>query len=172
MSNTEFPVNEYIIASGLTFCSEAAVAGVAAAGTTHIGITTGANEVVVLQRAYSSTESSMTIELFEATFSAGSAARTFNRRLSSTEPAPATVMVGVTPGSLTTPITAANPRAATSGGSAQLQVPGDERRIYLKASTSYVVRLTNNGASAATLAASFDYRRALKGEWEKVVVSA
>lgn len=50
--------------------------------------------------------------------------------------------------------------------------PGDEKRLYLKAATSYVARLASNWAGAATLSAAFDYRRALKGEWERVVVSA
>lgn len=169
---TELFPNDFILASGLVFSAEAAVNNIASSGTTHIGIMPGANELVILSRSYGSTESAMTIELFEATFTGGAPARTFNRRLSSQEPAPATVMVGVTPSALTTPITGVTLRAQTSGGSAQLQVSGDEKRLYLKAATSYVVRLTNNGAGAATLSTAFDYRRALKGEWERVVVSA
>lgn len=169
---TELFPNDFILASGLVFSSEAAVSGIAAAGATHIGIMPGANELVILSRSYGSTESAMTIELFEASFSGGTPARTFNRRLSSTEPNPATVMAGVTPGALSSAITGVTLRAQTSGGSAQLQVSGDEKRLYLKAATSYVVRLTNNGTGAATVSAAFDYRRALKGEWERLVVSA
>lgn len=169
---TELFPGDFIIASGLVFSSEAAASGIAAAGATHIGIIPGANELVILSRSYGSTESAMTIELFEATFTGGTPARTFNRRLSSAEVQPAIVHAGVTPGTLGAAITGITLRAATSGGSAQLQVSGDEKRLYLKAATSYVVRLTNNGAGAATLSAAFDYRRALKGEWERVVVSA
>lgn len=169
---TELFPSDFILASGHVFTAEAGFAGVASSASVHIGITTGSAELVILSRAYNSTESAMTIELFEAQHSAGTPARTYNRRLSSQQAAPATVNINVTPGTLGTVISAATPRAATSGGSAQLQVSGDDRRLYLKANTSYVVRLTNNGQSSATMGATFDYRGALKGEWERVVVSA
>lgn len=169
---TELFPNDFILASGLVFSSEISVSNIPASGATHIGITTGANELVILSRSYGSTESAMSIELYEADFSVGSPARTFNRRLSSTEPAPAAVLFNVTPGTLGSPITTATLRAPTSGGSAQLQVSGDEKRIYLKAQKNYIVKLTNLGGNSASLSAAFDYRRALKGEWERVVVSA
>lgn len=171
-SKAELLPNDFIIASGFVFSSDAGFAGVGAGTAVHIGVLTGSLEVLILQRSYGSSESQLTVELFEATFTGGTPARTFNRRLSSTEVQPAIVHAGVTPGALETAITGTTLRAATSGGSASLQVSGDERRIYLKEGTSYVIRMTNGGSGAAVIGTSFDYRKALKGNWEKVVPSA
>lgn len=171
-SKAELLPNDFIIASGFVFSSDAVFADVGAGTAVHIGVLTGSLEVLILQRSYGSSESQLTVELFEATFTGGTPARTFNRRLSSTEPQPAVVKYGVTPGPLSEAITGVPLRAATSGGSASLQVSGDERRIYLKEATSYIIRLTNNGSGSASISASFDYRKALKGNWEKVVPSA
>lgn len=169
---SELLPNDYIIASGLVFSSDAGFTGITAGSFAYIGITTGALEVLILRRSYNSSESSLVVELFKATFTGGTAARTFNRRLNSAEPQPCTMLKDVTPGTLGTAITGAKLRAAQSGGSSQLEVDGDERRIYLEANTSYVIRFTNTGSGAADIGASLDYRKALKGNWEKVVPSA
>lgn len=165
--------DEYVIAQGLVFRAELAYPGVlAASGVAYTGITTGADEIVVLQRAYSSSESKLQVELFETTFTGGGDPRIWNRRLVSTNPVPGIVKQGVTPGVLGAAITGVLLRASTSTGSAALSVPGDDSRIYLEPNTSYVVRYTNLGAAAADIGNSFDFRKVLKGPWDAVLASA
>lgn len=164
--------DEFVVAQGLVFRAELGFTGVAAAGVAYTGITTGAEEIAVLQRAYSSSEPILQVELFEATYSAGGTARILNRRFASQHAVPATVMQGVTPDALTTVITAGTFRASTGTGQASVSVPGDDSRLYLKPNTSYVVRYTNLGPNAATISNSFDFRKTLKGSWDGVLVSA
>lgn len=122
--------DDYLAAQGLIFRTEISYAGIAAAGFAYTGVTTGADEVVILQRAYSSSDTILTVELFEATYSAGSAARTLNRRFANTDPLPATIMQGVTPGTLGAVLTGLTLRAATGTGTAALQVTGDDSHLY------------------------------------------
>ena len=172
MSIPEMSFDEYLIAQGLIFRAEMSFAGIAAADFAYSGITTGADELVILQRAYSSSEAALTVELFEATFTGGTDPRLLNRRLSNTSAKPATIKQGVTPGALGNAITGATYRAVVGTGQASVAVPGDASRIYLKANTSYVVRHTNNGANAATINNGFDFRKTLKGNWDGLLVSA
>lgn len=172
MSPTPAPqYSNYAIAQGLVFCAETVYASVGAGLFAYTGITTGPQEVVILQRMHSSSAPILTVELFEASHTAGTPARPFNRRLSVTEQPPATVFLGVTPGALTDPITSIKPRAITSTGTLSVQISGGESRIYLKANTSYVVRYTNGGAGSAEIISSFDFRKVLKGAWERAIES-
>lgn len=165
--------DEFVIAQGLVFRAELGYTGVTAStGVAYTGILTGADEICVLQRAYSSSENTLQIDLFEATFSAGAAARTLNRRIGSSQVIPATVMQGVTPGALGTAVTGVTLRAGTTAGTASIALTGDESRLYLKPNASYVVRYTNLGAGAATIGNSFDFRKVLKGNWDGLLVSA
>lgn len=172
MATPSMTFDEYVIAAGLVGRAELSYTGIAAAGFAYSGITTGADELVILQRAYSSSEGVLTVELFEATFTAGTDPRLLNRRLGLPVPAVATIKQGVTPGTLTTPVTGNTYRASTGTGQASVSIPGDDNRLFLKANTSYVVRYANGGANAATIANSFDFRKALKGNWEGLLVSA
>lgn len=172
MATPEMTFDEFVVAQGLVFRAEVGFTGVAAGAFAYVGVTTGADEVVILQRAYSSSESKLTVELFEATFTPGTPARILNRRFSNVQTGPATISQGVTPGTLTTVITGVTLRASTSTGSAALAVAGDDSRLYLKANTSYVVRYKNEGSGAADIANGFDYRKALKGSWDGQLASA
>ncbi|MGL4315328.1 MAG: hypothetical protein ACRCTL_01740 [Pseudomonas sp.] len=78
----------------------------------------------------------------------------------------------MTPGALGNAITGATLRATSTTGPSSLQVPGDESRIYLKANTSYVMRYTNGGTGVATIGNSIDFRKALKGPWDRAIESA
>lgn len=171
-TKNELMPDDYLIAQGLIWRSELAYLNVAAADVRYTGITTGSEHLVVLQRAYSSTQAVLTVELFEASWSDGADARTINRVLElSGEAKPAVVKTGVTPGALGNAITGVTLRAATSTGNAAVQISGDDSRLYLKANTSYVVRYTNAGTAAADISNAFDYRSALRGQWEKVLSS-
>lgn len=171
MDQNQLAPNDYLAAQGLVWRSEVSFTGVAAAGFAYLGITTGADEVVILQRAYSSSEAVLTVELFEATFTGGTDARTLNRRFKqAAEAKPATVKFGVTPGTLPgAPITGLTLRAGVSTGSAQLAVTGDDSHLYLEAGKSYVVRYTNGGANPANISNSFDWRKVLGGSWERIL---
>lgn len=157
---------EALIAAGYVFRSEIGFTSVGsgAGAAVYVGVTTGPNsEVVVMGRAYSSSESPITIELFEASYTGGSPARTLNRRFTSTKVAPATFAQGVAPGTLGNAITGVTLRAPTAGGSAALSVTGDDNALYLKANTNYVVRIINGGNAGASIGASFDYRATTGG---------
>lgn len=172
MSTPLMTFDEYLIAQGLIFRAEISYAGILAAGVAYTGITTGADELVILQRAYNSSEATLTVELFEATFTVGTTPRLLNRRLANASAAPATIKQGVTPGALGTAITGATYRAVVGTGQASVAIPGDASRVYLKPNASYVVRYTNDGASAATITNAFDFRKALKGNWDGLLASA
>jgi len=172
MPTPSMTFDEYVIAAGLIFRAEMSFAGIAAAGLAYTGITTGADGLAILQRSYSSSESILTVELFEATFSAGTDPRLLNRQLAITAPPPATIKQGVTPGALGAALTGNTYRASVGTGQASVSIPGDDSRIYLKPNTSYVVRYTNGGATAATISNAFDFRKSLKGNWDGLLVSA
>lgn len=172
MSTPSMKLDEYMIAAGQVYRAEIGYTGVAATGAVHTGITTGADELVVLQRGYSSSESALLVELFEATFTVGTDARVLNRRLSASQVSPIIIKQGVTPGALGAAITGVTLRAGVTTGSASLSVPGDDSRLYLKPNTSYVVRYTNQGATAASISNSFDFRKSLKGNWDGMLASA
>lgn len=169
MATPSMTFEHFLIAQGLLFRAELSYTGVAASGVVYTGILTGADEICVPQRSYSSSEASMQIDLFEATFTAGSDPRVFNRRLSITQVAPATVKQGVTPGTLGTAISSINLRAATAAGTTP---ESDDSLFYLKPNTSYVVRYSNFGSATATISNWFDFRKVLKGGWDGIIASA
>lgn len=158
--NVTQDINEYYANQGLVFRSDiSAVIATAATGTYFLGFTTGAQRVRLLARSYSSSESPLTVELFEATWSAGSAARTLNSNLAiSNIVNPATMFSGVTPGTLGSVITGITLRSATGTGSAQLQIAADESPLIFKANTSYVIRYTNGGGPNASIGTVFALR--------------
>jgi len=131
----------------------------ATTGTYYVGLTTPNAPIRVMGRAYSSSESPLTIELFEATFSAGSNTRTLNRDLSIATSPPAQFVSGVTPGALGTAITGLTLRAPTAGGTAQVSINSDDSILTLKRNTSYVVRFTNGGGANAIVSGAIDYRQ-------------
>lgn len=152
-------INEYYAKMGLVFRYEiGAVIALATTGTYHVGVTTGAAPVRVLYRSYSSSESPLTIELFEATWSAGATVRVLNANLGIAGSPPATMFGAVTPGTLGAVITSASLRAPTAGGSAQLTVTADSSVLILKAGTSYVLRFTNGGGINASVGAVINLR--------------
>lgn len=172
MSTPSMTFDEFVTAQGLIFRAEISYAGVAAAGVAYTGITTGTDEIVILQRSYSSTEGVLTVELFEASFTGGSDPRLLNRRLANESVAPAAIKTGVTPGTLGAVKTGNTYRASTGTGQTSVTVPGEDNKIFLKANASYVVRYTNGGANAATIGNALDFRKALKANWEGVLASA
>lgn len=172
MATPSMTYDEFLIASGLIFKAEIGYSGIAAAGVVYSGITTGPEELVILQRSYSSSEASLQVDLFEASFSGGSDPRVFNRRFIGSQVPPATIKQGVTPGTLGTVLTGATYRASTGTGQASVNVPGEDNRLYLKPATSYVVRYTNTGTNSATISNAFDFRKSLKGGWDGLLASA
>lgn len=172
MPTPSMTFDDYLIAQGMIFRAEISYAGIAAAGVAYTGITTGPEEVAILQRTYSSSESTLTVELFEASYTGGADPRLLNRRLSNASAPPATIKTGVTPGALGSVVTGNTYRASTGTGQTSVTVPGDDNHIYLKANTSYVVRYTNGGANAATIGNTLDFRKTLRGNWEGLLASA
>lgn len=147
------------IAAGLIFRAEfGKTIALASTGTYFLGLVVGDVPLKVLGRSYSSSESPLTIELIEATFTLGSNARTVNRNMASLNTPPAQFVSDVTPGALGAVITGITLRAATSGGSSAVSVAGDTNALVTKRNTSYVVRFTNGGGANAVVAGAIDYR--------------
>lgn len=135
-----------------------ATIAVASTGTFFLGVLTGNIPLRVLGRAYTSSESPLSIELFEATFSAGANVRTLCRNLSNPATPPAQFVGAVTPGTLGSVITGITLRAPTVGGTAAVSLTPDNNVLVLKRNTSYVVRLTNGGGANAVVAGAIDYQ--------------
>lgn len=129
-----------------------------AAGTYFLGIVVGNIPLKILGRSYSSSESPLTVELIEATFTGGTNARTLSRNLGNTNTPPAQFVSGVTPGALGAVITGLTLRAPATGGSAAVSVTPDANILVTKRNTSYVVRFTNGGGPNAIVAGAIDYR--------------
>lgn len=151
---------EQHIGNGIVYSAEYRQVGVAAAGQMLIGFTTTARPMVALDRGYSSTESSLTVELYEVTFTGGTNVTMYNRNQVIGGVSPILFKSGVT-ATLVTPITSRTFIASSSTGSATVAISTDASVIILKPSTSYVVRIVNNGATAATMGAGFTYRELL-----------
>lgn len=145
------------IEHGVVFTSEFSATGVASGASVLVGFTTGTRPMVALDRSWSSSESLLTVELFEAAFTGGTDIRTLNRNQAAGGSPPAQFKSGVT-ATLGTPISVAAFRAGSSTGSAAVAVTSDAARLILKPSTSYVLRITNGGAGAANIGAGFTYR--------------
>lgn len=145
------------IEQGVVFSAEFGATGVTSGTSVLIGFVTGTRPMIALDRSYSSSESLLTVELFEATFTGGTDIRTLNRNLVIGGTPPVQFKSGVT-ATLVTPITTATFRAGVSTGAAAVAVTSEAARLILKPSTSYVLRITNGGAGAATIGAGFTYR--------------
>lgn len=135
-----------------------ATIAVAATGTYFIGVVVGNVPLQILSRAYTSSESPLTIELIEATFTVGTNARTLSRNLSNLNAPPAQFVSGVTPGTLGPVITGITLRAPAAGGASQVALNADDNVLITKRNTSYVVRFTNGGGANALVSGAIDYR--------------
>lgn len=152
-------INEYYAKMGLVYRSEiGAVIAVATTGTYFVGVQASPSRIRVLSRSYSSSESPLTIELFEATFTGGTPVRTLNANQNVGGTSPAPMFGGVTPGSLTTVITGLTLRAPTAGGTAQVSVNADDSVLILKENQPYVIRFTNGGGVNANIGAVINLR--------------
>lgn len=152
-------INEYYANQGLVFRSDVgAVIAVAATGEYFVGFQTGASRVKLLSRSYGSSESPLTVELYKASWTGGTAVRTLNANLAIAGPNPVPLMGGVTPGALGAVVTGLTLRAGTAGGSAQLQVAADASVLIFEAGTSYVIRFLNGGGPNASIGATLAMR--------------
>lgn len=161
MAHTTQDIIRTLARDGLIWRAEHSALAVPAGASTYLGFVTGDNELEALSRSYSSTGNALVVELFEASFTGGTPAHTINRRLSHAGPPPVQLLTGITPGALGDAITAVRILAPTSTGSAQAGVSADDSLLLLKAQTSYVLRISNTGASAADLGAAIDYRESI-----------
>lgn len=158
-SLTTQELNEFYAAHGFVWRAEiGATIAIAATGVYHVGVAIGDIPLRILSRSYSSSESPLTVELFEASFTLGANARTLNKNLSGNQTPPAQFVSGVTPGTLGAVITSAILRAPTAGGTSQVTLSADNNVLITKRNTSYVIRFTNGGGANAIIGAALDYR--------------
>jgi hypothetical protein len=158
-------LNQFCVTRGLVYRAEiGATIATSSTGVYYVGLVTGAAKIAILSRSYSSSESPLSVDLFQATFTAGAAVRTFNRDLSGSPTTPAQFLGGVNPGTLGAVITGITLRAPTNSGTAQVSIQADDNMLILKPSTSYVIRFTNGGGSSAVIGASIDMRLVLPSE--------
>lgn len=133
-----------------------------AAATFHFGFVVGERDMIALSREYFTLSTALKVELFQAAWSGGSVAKTINRRLEFKDQAPPIQWYqGVTPGALGESITGFD---IESSGPNRVGKDGDKEPFIHTAMTSYVLRVTNTGASEQTFSFAADYR--IKNPWE------
>lgn len=148
---------EDALAEGRLFTIGLTTPSIAAAGTYLVGFTTGSRPVEYMDRSYVSDVTAFFVELFENSYSAGSAIGTVNRNYLIGGSGPVTHVAAPTAAVAGTPLATVRALAASATGNAQAQVPENERYI-LKPNTQYVLRLTNQGANAGTITFRWTYR--------------
>lgn len=127
------------------------------------GFVVGERDMIALSRSYATLSTSLTVELYQATFTGGSTMHTINRRLASSgDPKPAQFLYGVTPGALGTKVTGFVSEAATNN---RVGKDGDKEPFVHTALTSYVLRIINSGASTQTFQFSVEYREKIPYEY-------
>lgn len=149
--------DERAIDLGQMYSTEFSAAGVLSAGTTLVGIQTGTRPLLIGDRSYSSTESSLRVELFEVSFTGGTDVNRYNRNIVIGGTGSVAIKSGVTATPVTA-ITTANFIATSSANNIQLALVNDGARLVLKPQTQYVIRFTNTGSATATIGARFNYR--------------
>lgn len=151
-------LNDYYAKQGKVYRAEIGLS-IGAGATVLAGVTTGVLPLRILQRSYSSSESVLTIALYELAYTDGNTTglRVLNRNQNAVFAPPATWLLNVT-ATPVTPITAVTLRASTSTGSAALSVQSDDNALVLKPNTQYVVGFTNGGTGTATVGAGIDFR--------------
>ena len=148
---------EQRISEGVVYSAEYRQAGVSAGGQVLVGFITSSRPMIALDRSYGSTESSLTIELYEVAFTGGTNVSMFNRNQVIGGSSSVVFKSGVT-ATLGTPITSRTFIANSTTGSASVSINNDASTLILKPSTSYVVRLVNNGSATASMGLGVTFR--------------
>jgi len=134
----------------------------AAGATFHFGCVVGEQDMIALSREYFTMSTALKVELFQALWSGGAAAKTINRRLAFKDlPPPVQWFQGVTPGTLGDPITGFEVESTSSN---RVGKDGDKEPFIHTALTSYVVRITHTGSGNQPFTFAADYR--IKNPWE------
>lgn len=134
-----------------------------AGATFDIGFVTGAREMVALNRDYFTFSTGLKVDLYEASFSGGSAMKTINRRLAlSGNTPPLRLFAGVTAGTLGTAITGFEVQSTSS---IRVGKTGESEPFYHEAGTSYVLRITNTGTGNQPFSFALDYREQVAQEY-------
>ncbi|WDY60382.1 hypothetical protein [Pseudomonas sp. PSKL.D1] len=135
----------------------------AADATLHFGFITSQRDMIALAREYFTFSTGIRVELFAATFTGGSAAKTINRKLALKDSAPPVQFIqGVTPSALGTPITGFELQSTSSN---RVQKNGENEALIHPPQTSYVIRVTNTGTGNQLFTFSVDYREKIHGEY-------
>lgn len=155
-------------AIGLVTRYEASFTIALTGGVSYLGfVTPPGTPIRVLGRSYGSSDSPLTIELLEATFTGGTATRTLNRNLTLPVNAPVNMLTNVTPGTFFTGVlTGVTLRSSPALlGASQVSIAGDTNTLILKPNTNYVIRFTNGGGLNAQISAGIDLRFTLPSDY-------
>ncbi|MNN38261.1 hypothetical protein D3C81_1522460 [compost metagenome] len=135
----------------------------AASATFDFGFVVGETEMVALSREYFTFSTGIRVELFEASFTGGTPAKTINRHLKfKDKPAPIQFFAGVTAGALGTAITGFEYESTTSN---RVGKSGDQEPFIHDALKSYVLRFTNTGSGTQPFSFAVDFRLKVPGEF-------
>ncbi|HGM4307274.1 TPA: hypothetical protein ACKPFN_003693 [Pseudomonas aeruginosa] len=129
----------------------------------HFGFAIGERDMIALSREYFTMSTGLKVELFQATWSGGTQAKTINRRLDLKDsPPPVQWYQGVTPGSLGAAITGFEIESTSSN---RVGKDGDKEPFIHTAMTSYVLRVTNTGSGNQPFSFSLDFREKNPSEY-------
>lgn len=135
----------------------------AADASLDFGFVIGARDMIALSRNYFTLSTSMTVELYKASFTGGSQMHTVNRRLElSGQAKPIQFYTGVTPDALGSVITGFVSESATSN---RVGKDGDKEPFVHAASSSYVLRIKNSGSGTQPFSFSIEYREKIPYEY-------
>lgn len=134
----------------------------AAGASMYIGFAPGAADMIALTRDYFTLSTRLVVDLFEASFTGGTNMHTENRRFAMGNVAPVQFKHSVTPGALGTAKTGF---IAESTGPIRVGRQGDTEPFIHEAGKSYVLRITNGGASSTEFTFTLDFRSKIPGEY-------
>ncbi|WP_442108200.1 hypothetical protein [Pseudomonas sp. NUPR-001] len=123
----------------------------------------GQRDVIALSRNYFTLSTSITVELYEASFTGGIQMHTINRRLASSgDPKPTQFYYGVTPGALGSKITGFVSEATSSN---RVGKDGEKEPFVHTAQATYVLRVINSGSGNQPFTLSVEYREKIPYEY-------
>lgn len=146
------------LAEGRLFSIAFTTPSIAAAGNYLLGITTGARPVEFLDRYYTASPANVTIELFELAYTGGASVPALNRNMGAGGASPATFVSAPTATISGTPVATVRLLAGSSAAASQIGLTSDSERYILKNSKQYVLRITNNDASAGFVALRYTFK--------------
>jgi len=155
-------LEENLLGQGKINTVQVGIAALVTDASSYVRVTVGANGMVVLTQAFTSSEEAVEIALYEGAATGGTPNVVVNRNQNYPPENSIGFLVGATytPG---TPILKTVFRAGTTGNNASLVINAENSKLYLKANTAYVIGIKNLAGQAADIGMSLTFRETVNG---------